>query len=136
MTKILRAKNKQRNKSGKTFLLIIAIIVNSVGLFFVVRWYSQFTDNQRPLTDIDEAAFKVFTNRASDAKPLSPDQRRLLQTNLPKQTIEEFLSLNLLSNPKFRDLRLNYEPPEVPTTTEQIDDLSGLVIGNSRPFRY
>ncbi|HNW20076.1 MAG TPA: hypothetical protein PLP46_02535 [bacterium] len=138
MADILKAKHKTQKKSSKMFWLILAIAINSAGLFLVVRWYGQFTDNQRPLTDIDETAFKVFTDKTSDNKTISPGQRQLLKTNLSKQTVEEFLSLSLLTDPKFKNLQLNYQPVEVATTTdgETADDLNGLVIGNPRPFRY
>ena len=138
MADILKAKRKTQKKSGKMFWLILAIAINSAGLFWVVRWYGQFTDNQRPLTDIDEAAFKVFADKTGDNKTLSPGQRQLLKANLSKQTVEEFLYLSLLTSPKFKNLQTNHQPAEVATTTdsEAVDDLSGLVIGNPRPFRY
>lgn len=138
MADILRAKKKNQKKGGKMFWLILAIAINSVGLFWVVRWYGQFTENQRPLTDIDETAFKVFADKIGSSKILSPDQRQLLKTNLSKQTVEEFLSLSLLTSSKFKNLQINYQPTEMATTTdiETVDDLSGLVIGNPRPFRY
>lgn len=138
MADILKAKRKTQKKSGRMFWLILAIAINSAGLFWIVRWYGQFTDNQRPLTDIDEAAFKVFADKTGDNKTLSPGQRQLLKANLSKQTVEEFLSLSLLTSPKFKNLQTNYRPAEVATTTdsEAVDDLSGLVIGNPRPFRY
>lgn len=138
MADILKAKHKIQKKSGKMFWLILIIAINSAGLFWVVHWYGQFTDNQRPLTDIDEAAFKVFADKTGDNKTLSPDQRQLLKTNLSKQTVEEFLSLSLLTSPKFKNLQTNYQPVEMATTTnsETVEDLSGLVIGNPRPFRY
>ena len=138
MADILKAKHKNQKRNGKIFWLILIIAVNSAGLFWVVRWYGQFADNQRPLTDIDEAAFKVFADKAGDNKTLSPGQRQLLKANLSKQTVEEFLSLSLLTSPKFKNLQSNYQPTEMATTTntETIDDLSGLVIGNPRPFRY
>jgi hypothetical protein len=139
MADVLRAKNKRQKKSAKMFWLILGIAINSVGLFLVVRWYGQFTDNQRPLTDIDEAAFKVFADKTGDNKSLSPGQRQLLKTNLTKQRVEEFLSLDLLSSLKFKNLQTNYQPSKTTSTatsTETIDDLSGLIIGNPRPFRY
>lgn len=139
MADVLRAKNKRQKKSAKMFWLILAIAVNSVGLFFVVRWYGQFADNQRPLTDIDETAFKVFANKTSDTKTLTPGQRQLLKANLTKQGVEEFLSLNLLSSLKFKNLQTNYQPSKAAataTSTETIEDLGDLIIGNPRPFRY
>ena len=139
MPEIIRAKNKRKKKLNLTMLWIIAcIVINSIGLFLVVRWYGQFIANQRPLTDIDESAFKIFTNPASDKQVLTPSQRQLLKGSLSQQTVEDFLFLDLLKSLKFRNLKTNYEPQEsvaAITSTEEIeDDLSGLVIGNPNPF--
>ncbi|HPD07979.1 hypothetical protein KBI31_02350 [Patescibacteria group bacterium] len=140
MEKIIRSKKRNQLFTSKTLWLILGIIINTVGLFLVVRWYGQFTSNQRPFVNVDESVFKVFANSISEKQPLSPEQRRLLKTSLTQQSVEEFLSLSLLNNPKFQNLRLNYIPPEVTptssTTTVPEEDLTGLKIGNPHPFGY
>lgn len=144
MPEVIRSKSKQHGRlNTKIAWLIFGIIVNSVGLFGVVRWYGQFTDNQRQLTDIDESAFKIFANQAADEPVLTPAQRRLLKNSLTGQKVEDFLGLSALNNLKFKNLKTNYRPQ--PTTaspsttassTEVVEDFSGLVIGNPQPFSY
>ena len=77
------------------FWLIVGIIINTVGIFLVVRWYSQFTNNQRPFVNIDESALKISVNALSEGRTISQSQRRLLEASLSQQTVEEFLSLSL-----------------------------------------
>jgi hypothetical protein len=137
MADIIRSKRKHRQSGSTVAWLIFGIIINCVGLFLVVRWYGQFTENQRPLTDIDESIFKVFASPTADSKTLTSGQRQLLKKSLTEQTVEEFLSLSLLSNPKFQQLKTNYTPEEInPNDVDSSDELSGLVIGNPRPFNY
>lgn len=138
MAEIIRSKQKQRRQSSsKMVWLILGIIINCAGLFLVVRWYGQFTENQRPLTNIDESIFKVFASQTTDSKTLTQGQRQLLKKNLTEQTVEEFLALDLLSNSKFQQLKINYTPEEIiPTNPDSSDELNGLIIGNPRPFNY
>jgi hypothetical protein len=138
MEKIIRSKKHYQLSSSKMFWLIVGIIINTVGIFLVVRWYSQFTNNQRPFVNIDESALKISVNALSEGRTISQSQRRLLEASLSQQTVEEFLSLSLLSNPKFQNLRRNYTPPEISSTTVTTtdEDLSGLKIGNPHPFNY
>jgi len=138
MEKIIRSKNKHRLSGSKIFWLIVGIIINTVGIFLVVRWYSQFTNNQRSFVNIDESTLKISANALSEGRTISQSQRRLLETSLSQQTVEEFLSLSLLNNPKFQSLRRNYTPPEISSTTVTTtdEDLSGLKIGNPHPFNY
>ena len=138
MEKIIRSKNKHQLSGSKIFWLIVGIVINTAGIFLVVRWYSQFTNNQRSFVNIDESTLKISANALSEGRTISQIQRRLLETNLSQQTVEEFLSLSLLSNPKFQNLRRNYTPPEISSTTVTTtdEDLSGLKIGNPHPFNY
>ncbi len=138
MEQIIRSKNKHRLSGSKIFWLIVGIIINTVGIFLVVRWYSQFTNNQRSFVNIDESTLKISANALSEGRTISQSQRRLLETSLSQQTVEEFLSLSLLNNPKFQSLRRNYTPPEISSTTVTTtdEDLSGLKIGNPHPFNY
>ena len=137
MEQIIRSKNKHRLSGSKIFWLIVGII-NTVGIFLVVRWYSQFTNNQRSFVNIDESTLKISANALSEGRTISQSQRRLLETSLSQQTVEEFLSLSLLNNPKFQSLRRNYTPLEISSTTVTTtdEDLSGLKIGNPHPFNY
>ena len=60
-----------------------------------------------------------------------------MKKSLTEQTVEEFLSLSLLSDPKFQQLKTNYTPEEInPNDIDSSDELIGLVIGNPRPFNY
>jgi len=138
MEQIIRSKNKHRLSGSKIFWLIVGIIINTVGIFLVVRWYSQFTNNQRSFVNIDESTLKISANALSEGRTISQSQRRLLETSLSQQTVEEFLSLSLLNNPKFQSLRRNYTPLEISSTTVTTtdEDLSGLKIGNPHPFNY
>ena len=138
MEKIIRSKNKHQLSGSKIFWLIVGIVINTAGIFLVVRWYSQFTNNQRSFVNIDESTLKISANALSEGRTISQIQRRLLETNLSQQTVEEFLSLSLLNNPKFQNLRRNYTPPEISSTTVTTtdEDLSGLKIGNPHPFNY
>ena len=138
MEKIIRSKNKHQLSGSKIFWLIVGIVINTAGIFLVVRWYSQFTNNQRSFVNIDESTLKISANALSEGRTISQSQRRLLETSLTQQTVEEFLSLSLLSNPKFQNLRRNYTPPEISSTTVTTtdEDLSGLKIGNPHPFNY
>lgn len=140
MPEVIRSKNKrQKRLNSKTFWLILFIIIDSIGLFLVVRWYGRFTENQRPLTDIDESAFKIFANQTSDGKALTQSQRQLLKNSLTNQKVEDFLSMDVLNSLKFKNLHSNYEPQEAATTsssTETDNDLNGVVVGNPQPFLY
>ena len=138
MEQIIRSKKHHQLSSSKMFWLIVGIIINTVGIFLVVRWYSQFTNNQRSFVNIDESTLKISANALSEGRTISQSQRRLLETSLSQQTVEEFLSLSLLNNPKFQSLRRNYTPPEISSTTVTTtdEDLSGLKIGNPHPFNY
>ena len=87
MEKIIRSKKRNQLFTSKTLWLILGIIINTVGLFLVVRWYGQFTSIQRPFVNVDESVFKVFANSISEKQPLSPEQRRLLKTSLTPNNI-------------------------------------------------
>ncbi|HQB50924.1 MAG TPA: hypothetical protein PLT32_01760 [bacterium] len=137
MVEVIRSKNaQQKRSSSKMVWLIFGIVVNLVGLFFVIRWYDQFSQNQRPLTEVDEAAFKVFVNQISGNENLTRAERQALKSGLSRQSVEEFLTLGVLSDDKFKNLKSNYKAPAASTTTEGFEDLDGLKIGNSRPFLY
>ncbi len=137
MVEVIRSKNiQQKRSSSKMVWLIFGIVVNLVGLFFVIRWYDQFSENQRPLTEVDEAAFKVFVNQISGNENLTRAERQALKSGLSRQSVEEFLTLGVLSDDKFKNLKINYQAPVSSTTTEGFEDLDGLKIGNSQPFLY
>ena len=142
MTEVIRSKNKrQKRLNSRMFWLILFIIIDSVGLFLVVRWYGRFTENQRPLTDIDESAFKIFASQNADSKALTQSQRQMLKNSLTNQKVEDFLSMDILNSLKFKNLRSNYEPQEAATTSPSDqegddNDLNGVVVGNPQPFRY
>ncbi|HNW55917.1 MAG TPA: hypothetical protein PKN62_02465 [bacterium] len=137
MVDIIRSKNVQQKKtSSKIVWLIFGIVINLFCLFLVVRWYDQFSENQRPLTEVDESAFKVFTNQISDNETLTKADRQALKSGLSKQSVEEFLTLGVLSDDKFKSLKSNYKAPANSTTTDNFEDLDGLKIGNRQPFLY
>ncbi len=137
MVEVIRSKNlQQKRSSSKMIWLIFGIVINVVGLFFVVRWYDQFSENQRPLTEVDEAAFKVFTNQIDGGENLTRAERQALKSGLSRQSVEEFLTLGVLGDDKFKNLKSNYKAPATSTTTEGFEDLDGLKIGNPQPFLY